>query len=403
MVTTRIRMQYFCTHTAQDGTRCQRTIQHWTLTFYRRHYNILGDGREIIDAPANNDNTLPGREFIRVQLCNRHVRNDAPANNDNMLPTMTTRTTTAGAIPAPIPLLLPPLKVNNVGQANLGCEQHMSMTTMMTAIAIAVPIPPIPSSAVIQPALPWAHNNGQNDVLPRIITVPMSSHLHNELQIWDNRINALESAVKQLRSQLNDLQEQMRTQQTSAVNRMPTITKIELAFQEGCTGSPDDDATRDMSLNTALERKMNEHIIEARSRGRVNNSPRLSQCANENTSPETQYHSKDFNTPQRSNAHCIANDGCNAGLVNNDVVCFANAILQIIASCGHLNEALSNPPSIEHQHFSLYYNFANVISSMIKGKNEVVDPGIFMDAFSDHFSQFNADQRKYSVIINVFF
>jgi hypothetical protein len=80
-----------------------------------------------------------------------------------------------------------------------------------------------------------------------------------------------------------------------------------------------------------------------------------------------------------------------------------NAILQIIASCGCLNEALSNPPSIEHQHFSLYYNFANVISSMIRGKNEVVDPGIFMDAFSDCFPQFSADQRKYSVVINVFF
>jgi hypothetical protein len=89
--------------------------------------------------------------------------------------------------------------------------------------------------------------------------------------------------------------------------------------------------------------------------------------------------------------------------VNNDIVCFANAILQIIASRGHLNEVLSNPPSIEHQHFSLYYNFANVISSMIRGENEVVDPGIFMDAFSDCFPQFNADQRKYSVVINVFF
>jgi hypothetical protein len=248
---------------------------------------MLEDGKETIDAPANNDNTLPGREFIRVQHHNRRARNDAPANNDNMLPTTTTTTTTAGAIAAPIPLLLPPLEVNNVGQANLGCEQHMSTTTTMTAIAIAVPIPHIPPSTVILPALPWAHNNGQNDILPSFIILPTSSHLHNELQIWDNRINALKSAVKQLRSQLNDLQEQMRTQQTSAVNRMPTINKIELAYQEGCTGSPDEDATWDMSLNTTLERNMNEHIMEACSRGRVNNSPRLAQCANENTSPET--------------------------------------------------------------------------------------------------------------------
>jgi hypothetical protein len=197
MAMTRIRTQYFCTHTAQDETRCQRNIQHWTLRLCRRHYYILGDGREIIDAPANNDDTLPGREYIRVQRCNRCARNDAPANNDITLPTTTTTTTmTAGAIAAPILLLLPPLKVNNVSQANLGCEQHMSTTTRMTAIAIAAPIPPIPPSAVIQPALPWAHNNGQNDILPSNITVPTSSHLHNELQIRDNRINALESAVK---------------------------------------------------------------------------------------------------------------------------------------------------------------------------------------------------------------
>jgi len=36
---------------------------------------------------------------------------------------------------------------------------------------------------------------------------------------------------------------------------------------------------------------------------------------------------------QRSNKHHIATDGHNAGLVNNNVLCYANAIFQIIASC----------------------------------------------------------------------
>ncbi len=84
-----------------------------------------------------------------------------------------------------------------------------------------------------------------------------SSHLHHELQVRDGRINALESAVEQLRTQLNIFQEQMRTQQMAAVNRMTTPTDIELAFQEGCTSSPDDDVgTFVMSLNTMLETRV---------------------------------------------------------------------------------------------------------------------------------------------------
>ncbi len=79
--------------------------------------------------------------------------------------------------------------------------------------------------------------------------------------------------------------------------------------------------------------------------------------------PRTQYYTDDFIPPQISNARCIATDGHNAGLVNNNVVCYANAIFQIIASCGCLNELLCNTPNIRrHAHFNRYYNFASVIS-----------------------------------------
>ncbi len=106
----------------------------------------------------------------------------------------------------------------------------------------------------------------------------------------------------------------------------------------------------------------------------------------------TQYYRNEF--IQRSNKHHIATDGRNAGLVNNNVLCYANAIFQIIASCGCLKESLSNPPSMAHQHFSLYYNFASVISSMISGENEVVNPMIFTNVFSECAPQFNNGQRK---------
>jgi ubiquitin C-terminal hydrolase len=109
----------------------------------------------------------------------------------------------------------------------------------------------------------------------------------------------------------------------------------------------------------------------------------------------TQYYRNDFISNQRSNTHRIATDGRNAGLVNNNVLCYANAIFQIIASCGCLNESLSNPPNIAHQHFSLYFNFARVISSMIRGGNEAVDPVIFTNVFSECVPQFNNKQHNY--------
>jgi hypothetical protein len=37
----------------------------------------------------------------------------------------------------------------------------------------------------------------------------------------------------------------------------------------------------------------------------------------------TQYYRNDFISNQRSNTHRIATDGCNAGLVNNNVLCYA--------------------------------------------------------------------------------
>jgi ubiquitin C-terminal hydrolase len=111
---------------------------------------------------------------------------------------------------------------------------------------------------------------------------------------------------------------------------------------------------------------------------------------------EVAYYRNDFiANQQRSNTHRIATDGRYAGLENNNVLCYANAIFQIIASCGCLNESLSNPPNMAHQHFSLYYNFAIMISSMIRGQNQAVNPMIFTNFFSERVPQFNHDQRKY--------
>jgi hypothetical protein len=321
--------------------------------------------------------------------------------------------------------VLPSLEVNNVrqAQADQECQQQMSTTTTMTAIVMAAPTPPVPPPTVIQPILPLT----LNDNLPCNINVPTSSHLQGEFQVRDGRINALEREVQQMSAQLNIFQEQMNR---TTVTRP---TDLELAFRDGCTGSP-----FDFSLNTTLERHMNDEIMDQR---RDNERQRCPAGTNEELRTNTprrrtarkhpgiidennleqprvleqetlqrstaqeeperreevagiQYY-RNFSN-QRSNRHHIANDGGrNAGLVNNNVLCYANAIFQIIASCGCLNESLSNPPNMAHQHFSLYYNFASVISSMISGGNEAVNPNNFTNVFSERVPQFDNEQRKY--------
>ncbi len=93
----------------------------------------------------------------------------------------------------------------------------------------------------------------------------------------------------------------MRAQQMSAVNRTTTPTDIELAFQDGCTSSPNDNAvTWTMSLNMMLEKNMNELIMEESNRARVNDSQRLDQCNNVACrDPARREEEQEVDTPQR--------------------------------------------------------------------------------------------------------
>ncbi len=143
----------------------------------------------------------------------------------------------------------------------------------------------------------------------------------------------MEDAVDELRRHLNDFQEQMRTQQMSAVNMMRlgmNSSLDEMAniinFELSCTGSLGNDDSLSFGFSSIQERNTNEQGVEEHPRGRVNDSPRLAQCVHQNTSPETQYYRNFFRTPQRGNAHPITNNGCNAGLENNNVICYVNAI-----------------------------------------------------------------------------
>ena len=79
----------------------------------------------------------------------------------------------------------------------------------------------------------------------------------------------MESAVEQMSAQLNIFRER--------INRttMTRPTDLELAFRDSCASSP-----FDFSLNTMLERNMNDEIMQQSNTRRDNNSPGLDQCSN---------------------------------------------------------------------------------------------------------------------------
>jgi hypothetical protein len=91
---------------------------------------------------------------------------------------------------------------------------------------------------------------------------------------------------------------------------------------------------------------------------------------------------RNFPDSQQCNIHDTDSDShANSGLQSSDIIYYSNSILQVIASCTHLTEFFLSPPSKDHQCFRLYYEFANVIHSMITGRLDVVNPYNFVEIF----------------------
>jgi ubiquitin C-terminal hydrolase len=105
---------------------------------------------------------------------------------------------------------------------------------------------------------------------------------------------------------------------------------------------------------------------------------------------------RNFPKSQQCNIHDTDSDShANAGLQNSDVICYSNFILQVIASCTHLTEFFLSPPSKDHQRFTLYYKFANVIHSMITGGLDVVNPYNFAEIFKSKHKSLDANECTY--------
>jgi hypothetical protein len=194
MVVTTIQMRCFCAHTAEDGTRCGKAVQHWPLRLCRRHFHIHGD----------ND----GREIIRtLQHPNTRARNDAPANDNrrglshNCLPPSVNNGRDEAALllqqrfQQPIGDNCNPidsvtnvdnvstgqtLEVNNVDQANQEYEQQRGLTTTTTmttntAGAIAAVTPTLLPILEVN-CLPWLINGDEDEaalLLPQRFQQPI--------------------------------------------------------------------------------------------------------------------------------------------------------------------------------------------------------------------------------------
>jgi hypothetical protein len=106
---------------------------------------------------------------------------------------------------------------------------------------------------------------------------------------------------------------------------------------------------------------------------------------------------RNFPKSQRRNIHDTDSDShASAELQNSDIICYSNSILQVIASCTHLTKFFLSPPSKDHQCFTLYYEFANVIHSMITGGPDVVNPYTFVEIFkSNHKILMQMNVRTY--------
>jgi transcriptional regulatory protein LevR len=62
---------------------------------------------------------------------------------------------------------------------------------------------------------------------------------------------------------------------------------------------------------------------------------------------------------------------------------------------------LLNPPREEHQRFSLYYEFACVISAMVSEETvDAVDSQKFMNVFLTICPQFKDDERTYCIVVS---
>jgi hypothetical protein len=62
---------------------------------------------------------------------------------------------------------------------------------------------------------------------------------------------------------------------------------------------------------------------------------------------------------------------------------------------GNYDDFLWNPPELKHQHFKLYYEFKSVISSILSGGMDSIDPHKFIGLYKECYNDFNTNEGKW--------
>jgi hypothetical protein len=223
--------------------------------------------------------------------------------------------------------------------------------------------------------------------------------LIQQQQLKDDKINELERRIKEL--------EHWKT--TLLSTSWPSCTSV---GGDNCFGadslSQDILAGGDNEDNTSFNGG-DDNRRRKRTRRRGRNPPLLESTAQpptkrrraiapNNDQGQSPYYRDDFvNNARRTNAPDpeILEDA-HSGLTNCDLICYSNVIFQGLASCLHVSEFLRNPPNEEHSmRFPLYHAFASVMSSMVSGRERVVNPAPFVNLFRDSHENFELQQGMY--------
>ncbi len=242
------------------------------------------------------------------------------------------------------------------------------------------------------------------------LVVPPAIYMQKQLQWRDSRIDYLLKTVETMHRAINTLNLKVGhlEGQGEAMGRGKKSD-----FYNGCTDA--NDLTMDgmdaISFASTLNTRFNDQETD-RADNMVDNQ--VQTVNNNEISPEKQcmgpipaqcIHQfvNVITTPRRRTMSQNPHDGRNAGLTNYNQICYANAVLQLIAMIAkgnHVDGCALFDPKEERQCFPLYYKFASVIRGMISGRiTEIVNTHALMEAFMGIHKEFDGRQRTYCFVV----